>query len=105
MISERYHDEQGRRKQDINAIAAAYVFRNKNIHILSRMKSAIKNDGLIETTILAAIAASPISDSSMLPDLNADMYWFDVSLVEEKDEWLLLTLSWRQALLEDFLDR
>ena len=105
MISERYHDQQGRSKQDIKAIAAAYVFRNRNIHILTRVKSAVKNDGLINTTILAAIAATPISDSSLLPDLNADMYWFDVSLVEEKGEWLVLALSWRQAMLDDFLDK
>ena len=105
LISERYQDPQGRSKEDISAIAAGYVFRNRNIHILSRLTSAVKNDDRIEMTILAAIAAMPINDASALPGLNADMYWFDVSLVEEKREWLVLKVSWRQAMLDDFLEK
>lgn len=104
LISENYNDEQGRNKQDIAAIGAGYLLRNKNIHIYSRLTSATTNNDHIEATILTAIAGAPISNTSVLPSLNADMYWFDVKLVEEEGDWLIADASWRQAMFDDFIE-
>jgi len=104
LISDDYHDAQGRNKQDIAAIGGGYVLRNKKIHIYSRLASAASNGDQIEATILTAIAGSPINNTSMLPSLNADMYWFEVKLVEEDGDWLIADASWRQAMLDDFIE-
>ena len=102
LVSELYLDQQGRNKQNISAISAGYILRNKNIHIYSRLISAAKNGNQIKATILTAIAGAPIYDTSMLPSLNADMYWFDVVLVEKDGDWLIAYARWRQAMLDDF---
>ena len=104
LISENYHDEKQRTAHDISAIASSYLFRNRSIHILKKM-TEIKPlpDHSISATILAAISATPVSDIYALPGVNADIYWFDVIIVEDGGSWKLVSSSWRQALVSDFL--
>jgi len=34
--------------------------------------------------------------------LKADIYWFDIVLVQEGGDWKLLEAYWRQAMVDDF---
>lgn len=104
LISDRYHDQQGRTKQDLSPIISGYILRNRSIHIFSRLESiSSPSPDQINATILVAMAGRPVTKVSMLPTVNADMYWFDIVLDNEKGEWRLTSSVWRQAMLDDFL--
>ncbi len=102
LISTEYRDEYGRSAADVTAIAAGYLLRNRSVHVFTRLQQAIERDGRIEATVLAALAGRPINDASLLPTIDADMYWFELTLHEQDGDWRLLEVRWRQALVEDF---
>lgn len=103
LISDEYTDDNSRTAQDIRAIATGYIGRNQSIHIYSRLHSVTKQGNYIQATVLSAFAALPIENVSFLPEVNADIYWFDILLTNEDGTWRLLTASWRTAMVDDFL--
>lgn len=104
LISEQYRDDRGRTKAELGSIAAGYLLRNRSVHVLSRVATVERPDErTIEATILAAFSSRPIKEPSRLPSLNADIYWFEITLEEEDGDWLLRSAGWRQAMVDDFL--
>lgn len=103
LISEHYSDEQNRSRQDITSIAAGYMLRNKSIHVFTRLESLQDNESNLTASILAAVAGRPIDDLATLPSLNAEMYLVEIVLDTSGKSPRLLSASWRQAMLEDFL--
>ena len=102
LIAEAYNDPAGRTARDVLAVAAGYLMRNRSVHIYTRLQAATEQDGRIAATVLAALAGRPIGDVTMLPSINADMYRFDLELVEENGDWRLAGATWRTALVDDF---
>jgi hypothetical protein len=102
LIAEDYSDPAGRTAQDVLAVAAGYLMRNRSVHIYTRLQEATEQDGRIAATVLAALAGRPISDVSVLPSINADLYRFDLELVEQEGDWRLAGATWRTALVDDF---
>ena len=102
-IAENYMDSKGRTKKDIGAIASGYLLRNRAIYCYSLMDSVIINeDDSISAKVLTALAAQPITDVTLLPTMNSDIYWFDITITQQNNEWKLIKASWQQAMLEDF---
>lgn len=102
-IGEEYGDEGHRSKQDIVAMANGYMFRHQSIYCFTLIDSVqVNSDDTISAVILAAFAARPISDISLLPKLNSDMYWFDITITLDSGDWKLTKASWQQAMVEDF---
>ncbi|MCB2214764.1 hypothetical protein [Desulfofustis glycolicus] len=102
LIAEEYADPAGRTAQDVLAVAAGYLMRNRSVHIYTRLQAATEQDGRIQATVLVALAGRPISDVSMLPSINADLYRFELELVEQEGDWQLASATWRTALVDDF---
>lgn len=103
LISENYKDEHDRTRRDIVAVAARYLYANKNIHVLTRIDEltfpAPDNASL---TIFAAMTGQNVSDLDALLNMQADLYRFDVELAREGKEWKLVRANWRPARGEDF---
>ncbi len=102
LISSQYRDSQNRTSGDVISIAAAYIRSSKSIYLFTDLDSAIYSDDRIEARILAAFAARPISDPAILGQLQADIYWFDIVLAEEKGGWKLMAAQWQQGMVDDF---
>jgi len=103
LIAEDYMDSAGRTKQDLGAIASGYLLRNKEIYCYRLIDSVIINeDDSISARVLTALAAQPITDVAILPQMNSDIYWFDITIAEQNNDWKLVNATWKQAMLEDF---
>ena len=103
LIADGYVDSEERTKKDIAGIAAGYLLRNKAIYSYRLTKSVVVNDDdSLSATILTALAARPITDISVLPTINSDIYWFEITIARDGREWKLTQASWQQAMLEDF---
>ena len=106
LVSPNYRDTRNRSAVDVISIAAAYIRGSKSIYLFSNLESAVfDDDDRIQARVLTAFAARPIMDRTVLLQLNADTYWFDIVLVEESGDWKLLDAGWKQAMIDDFLEK
>lgn len=104
LISSNYQDTHNRSAGDVIAIAAAYIRSSKSIYLFTDLNSAYFEGDLIQARVLSAFAARPIMDRSVLGQMQADIYWFDITLAEESGGWKLVAALWQQAVVEDFLE-
>ena len=102
LVSPDYNDAENRGAGDVLSIAAAYIRSSKSIYLFSDLESAAFRDDRLEARVLTAFAARPIMDPTALAQLKADIYWFDIVLVQEGGDWKLLEAQWRQAMVDDF---
>lgn len=103
LVSPIYFDEKERSDQDVIAIGSAYILRASSIHIFFSLESVSRNEEFINALVLVALASRPIDNRSLLPQINADIYWFDIVLSEYEGTWKLLSADWRQAMLDDVI--
>ena len=103
LIAEKYQDDQGRTRRDIVAIAARYLFANKNIHVLTRIEGlTFPAPEQARLAVYAALTGQNVSDLDALLNMQADLYRFDIELWRVDGEWQLLRADWRPARGEDF---
>ncbi len=102
LISPGYRDPLKRTAGDVISIAAAYIRSSKSIYLLTDLDSAVAEEERIRARVLAAFGARPISDPSILGQIQADIYWFVIVLAKEKDGWKLVEAEWQQAMVDDF---
>ena len=102
LISSDYRDPQKRTAGDVVSIAAAYIRSSKSIYLFTDLDSAVYAEDRIQARIIGAFAARPISDPSILGQVQADIYWFDIVLAEENGGWKLVEAQWQQAMVDDF---
>ncbi len=101
LISNDYFDTHQRNAKEIGAVGSGYIMRSRSIHLFTDLESAFFSGDQIHSTVLAAFAARPVSSRSLLPQINADLYWFEIVLTKESGDWKLVQSSWRPAMLED----
>jgi len=103
LIAEQYQDDQGQTRRDVVAIAARYLYANKNIHVLTRIEGlAFPAPEQARLTVYAALTGQNVSDLDALLNMQADLYRFDLELRRTDGEWQLIRADWRPAKGGDF---
>ena len=103
LIAEAYRDDQGRTRRDLVALAARYLYINKNIHVLTRIEElTFPAPEQARLALYAALTGQNVSDLDALLNMQADLYRFDLELVRSDGEWQLMRADWRPAKGEDF---
>lgn len=103
LISEKYRDEHSRTRRDLVALAARYIFSNKNIHVLTRVNElSFPSENTAALQLYVAMTGQNVSDLDALLNMQADLYRFEMELVKEDKKWRLLKADWRRARGEDF---
>lgn len=103
-VSERYSDDDGRDRRMIEGIMRLYVLRHESIHLFTRIeKIAFPKPAEAEVAIYVAMAARPIANPAQLATFRANLYRFDLVLVEEDSQWRVLRAAWRPAEPADFI--
>jgi hypothetical protein len=105
LVSESYSDERGQDRQAIAALLTFYFLRNQSIYLLTRVgKIEFPEPARARTTVLVAMAGTPIPDIEELARIRADLYRFDFSLGDEgSGDWRVTRAAWRRATADDFL--
>lgn len=103
-VSERYHDAEGRDRQDLHRLIAYLILRNQQIHLLTRVQEVeILSPEGARARVLVAMAGHPIGGPELLTELRADLYRFDFTLALENDAWRVVDSAWERARSADFL--
>jgi len=101
LIDDSYRDQKGLAKLQVKKMLSIYFFRHKNIHLFTKIREIkFHSDDEATVTLHVAMAGSVISDASMLSNLTATIYKFELQLIK-KDEWLLHKAKWQRAGLHD----
>lgn len=91
LISPNYSDARGNERDDIEKLLRLYFFRQQGIRILSTIDNIrLYDDTAAKVELIAGLATK----GDGLLDLNADAYRFELELIRESDEWLLLSARW-----------
>lgn len=103
LLSDAYRDDAGQDKRAILALLFVQFRRHESIHLLTRIDRVDIEPAQARATVFTAMAGRPIAAVSDLPALRADLYRFDLRLVDERGTWRVTKSAWRPAVLEDFL--
>lgn len=104
LISDGYHDEAGQDKRAILGLLFVQFRRHESIHLLIRIdRIDVRAPTQATVTVFAAMAGRPIATVSDLPALRADLYRFDLTLVDQHGAWQVTKSTWRPAVMDDFL--
>ncbi len=103
-VSGRYADDEGRDRRAIDAVLRLYLLRHEKIHLLTRIADIrLAPPGRAEAVIYVAMAARPVTQAEDLAALRANLYRFEIGLVEEGTQWRVVRANWRPAELADFV--
>jgi hypothetical protein len=103
LVSDRYQDNTGQDKRAILGLLFVQFRRHESIHLLTRIDRVDIEPAQARAIVFTAMAGRPIPAVSNLPALRADLYRFDLTLVDERGTWRVTKSAWRPAVLGDFL--
>lgn len=102
MISESYSDDKGRTKKDIIRYLSYQLLRKRSIHLFTSIDTiTIVSENQAKVNLFVAMTGQPVESASILPQLHADIYRFDLNLQKEDGDWLLVTSMWQPAIIDD----
>ena len=91
MISPAYQDARGNKRDDIENMFRIYFLRQNSIQLLTSIDDVrIFGDTAAELDLTVGMAGT--NDGGL--GFSADAYRFELELVREDDEWLLLAARW-----------
>ncbi|MCP3986994.1 MAG: hypothetical protein GY723_21610 [bacterium] len=103
LVSERYTDAQGHDKQALGSYVAFHVMRNRNRHIVLRVRDVlVVSPGSAEVTLIAGIGGT--RDSGGALSAHGDVYQIDLDLEEEgQGTWRMVWAQWKPTAATDLL--
>jgi len=91
MISPSYADGRGNSRDDLENMMRFWFLRQGSIALLTRIDELnIIGDSAAELVLQVAMAGTEAGG----PGFDADAYRFEMELVREGDEWLLIGARW-----------
>ena len=104
LISEGYRDDGGRDRRKLAGLATAYFLRHKNIYLFTKINEIhFPVAGQSRVEVFVAMTGLPVTGAEALFDLRADVYRFELILINEDDDWLLKKAAWQRASIDDLL--
>lgn len=102
IISENYLDLEGRKKKELEGLITFYLFRHKNIHLLTHIsKINFPPNNTCIVTLYAAMAGTSGKFKELLESLQTDVYKFNFTLQLLDNDWLLQSSEWERATTSD----
>jgi len=103
LIAADYADAQGNDHKAIENLIRLHLLRNQTIHLFTRIGAiAFPQPDRATVRVAAAMAGRPMASVGELAGMNADLYRFDLELVQRDGEWHVQRATWEPARLDDF---
>lgn len=94
MISPSYRDARGNERDDIEDMFRVYFLRQNNISLLTSIEEIrVFGDTAAELDMIVGMAGT--NDGVL--GFSADAYKFEMELVREDDEWILIAARWGEV--------
>ena len=105
LVSEGYRDAEQQDRAAVLELLAVTFARTAHMHLLTRVAAieiAPSVDRTARATVVAAIASLPMKSVEDAGRVQADIFRFELTLVEEsRARWVVTSASWQVAGLQD----
>jgi hypothetical protein len=103
-VSEQYADAQGNRKEQIASAVRVQFLLHPNLYVVAKMSSLdCPEPTSARVVMFAAMASVPAGVVPDLRQLSADVYRFDLTLVDEEGDFRVVRATWAPATIADLL--
>ena len=103
-VSEQYADRNGNDKKQIVSLVRMQFLLHPNLYLVTKITSVECPEPIQSHVVLyAAMASLPTSVQPDLRNLSADVYRFDITLVDENGTWRVCSAAWAPATVKDLL--
>lgn len=110
LMAEGYSDKYNSDRKQAGKMLRLYFFRNKSIHLITKIKAIeILDETTQQTTgddkrailqIYIGLAGRPVKDESPI-NVRADLLLFTMDMVKDDGDWLVEKADWKRASPDD----
>jgi hypothetical protein len=100
LIGAGYRDARGNDRDEVVRTLRGYFLANQRVEIVSRVDEVIVEGGDAARATVHAGLVGQRAGAALLGGLDAELYRFDLELVNDDGEWRIIGASWRRALGE-----
>ena len=103
-VSEQYGDREGNDKKQIVSLVRVQFLLHPNLYLMAKTTSVeCPEPGQAQAVVYSAMASVPAGVLPDLRNLSADVYRFDLALVDEDGRWRVRGAAWSPATVQDLL--
>ena len=104
-VSDQYADREGNDKKQLVSLVRVQFLVHPNLYLAARIASVECPERVqAQVVVYAAMVSVP---AGVVPDLrqfSADVYRFDLTMVDEDGAWRVVRAAWHPATTQDLLD-
>lgn len=100
IVGEGYRDSRGNDRAELVRTLRGYFIVNQRIEVVSRVDEIVLEGGDAARAVVHAGMLGQRSDGDLLAGVNADLYRFEIELVNDDGEWQIIGANWDGALGE-----
>jgi hypothetical protein len=101
-VSEQYADREGNDKKQIVSLVRVQFLLHPNLYLVTKVLSVECPEPIqAHATVYAAMASVPAGVPPDLRKLSADVYRFELTLVDEDGAWRVRRAAWAPATVKD----
>jgi hypothetical protein len=104
-VSEQYSDAQGNKKSDIAGMVRVQFLLHPNLYLVAKL-SSLECPEATQARVAMFAAMASVPGGGGVPDLrklSADVYRFDLTMIDEDGDWRVVRAAWAPATLQDLL--
>ena len=99
-LGENYHDARGNDREEVLRMLRGYFIANQRIEIVSRVDEIVIEGGNAARVVVHAGMVGRHTDSKLIDGLGADLYRFELELVNDGGNWQIIGADFNRALGE-----
>jgi protein-disulfide isomerase-like protein with CxxC motif len=100
IVGESYRDSRGSDRAELLRTLRGYFIVNQRIDVVSRIDENVLEGRDAARAVVHAGMLGQRSDAELLAGVNADLYRFEIELVNDDGEWQIIGANWDRALGE-----
>jgi len=103
-VTDDYSDPQGLTRKEVLGILTRYILGHRSIHVFQRVRAIeVRDRRHARVVVLAALAGSPVAGPEDLARLAADLYRFELELIDDGGGFRVASAVWQPVGLEALL--
>jgi hypothetical protein len=99
-VATAYHDSRGNDREQLLNLVRGYFIAHQRIAIVSRVEEVrLEGSDAAHAVVHAGLAGQRV-DESLLSGVGADVYRFDIELVDDGGKWRIIGAQWQREVGE-----
>jgi hypothetical protein len=104
LVSEQYTDREGNHKEQVVSQVRVLFVLHPNLYLIAKISSVECPEPIAASVVVfAALASVPKGVLPDLKNLSADVYRFDLTMVDEDGTWRVVRAAWAPATVKDLI--